>query len=593
MIPLCGNALCLNQQPGCRFIQFRKEKIMNKPRYRLLSFMIVLALSFGWYSHAVALTATGQAMLTSTTYYVSTSGNDNNSGSGNAPFKTFARAVSVLQAGDTLQVVPGTYGETLALSKSGTQDAPITVVGNGALLDMRGINPNGIVAGGDYIHISGFEITGAVDFGIHVTGRNVVVENNILHDNVIKNGVGTCGISTSWGSALKVRIGGENTTIRNNIVHDNCGEGIAVTRGVTALVENNTVYDNFSVNIYIDNSPFVTVQNNTSYCTGTHLRNGNRPTGIALGEEFYSGWGARLHDILISGNTISDCRTGIAAFESNVGGTLTNVAILNNYIPSGEHRSISLQTLTNQNVLVANNLIFNSIYVYQSTGVTLGNNTIGNVVPTATDQVIPTNTLVVPSQTPTSIPPSPTNTALPTLIPPTVTQTAVPSTVTATLEPGLPTFTATTVPASPTFTSTSTPPTATSVITNPAPADTVFDDKDARFFYSSGWRDTARKAAIGGSLKLTSLNGSFVTFPFRGQSFSVLYQSGRSFRDMDVYVDGILVGTIHQKDNRSAFQVRWDYHGQLSPGSHVLKLVFVTQNKSGKTNGSIDAVIVR
>jgi hypothetical protein len=58
-------------------------------------------------------------------------------------------------------------------------------------------------------------------------------------------------------------------------------------------------------------------------------------------------------------------------------------------------------------------------------------------------------------------------------------------------------------------------------------------------------------------------------------------------------VDGILVGTIHQKDNRSAFQVRWDYHGQLSPGSHVLKLVFVTQNKSGKTNGSIDAVIVR
>jgi hypothetical protein len=120
----------------------------------------------------------------------------------------------------------------------------------------------------------------------------------------------------------------------------------------------------------------VTIQNNVSYCTGTHLRDGKRPSGIAMGEESYPGWGAQLHDINISGNTISNCRYGISAYESNVGGTLKNVTISNNNIHSGTKRSISLQTLSNQNVLVANNIIFNSIYVLQSAGVTLKGNII-------------------------------------------------------------------------------------------------------------------------------------------------------------------------------------------------------------------------
>jgi len=62
---------------------------------------------------------------------------------------------------------------------------------------------------------------------------------------------------------------------------------------------------------------------------------------------------------------------------------------------------------------------------------------------------------------------------------------------------------------------------------------------------------------------------------------------------VEVYVDGVLVGTVDQRDSSSAFQLRWDYPGQLSYGNHTLKLVFVTSNKNNKTNGSIDAVIVR
>ena len=349
-----------------------------------MRFLIAFALTFGWYSQAAVLGSMNAVMAASNTYYVSPSGSDSNPGSSAAPFKTFAKAVSVLQAGDTLQVLKGTYYETLTLSKLGTENAPITVVGNNAILNMQGTNPRGIVAKGSHLHISGFEITRATEYGIYVDGNNIVVENNVLHDNVTKNGVGTCGQSTSWGSAVKVKDGTVNTTIRSNTVYDNCGEGITVTRGTTSLIENNTVHDNFSANIYVDNSPFVTVRNNTSYCTGTHLRDGKRPSGIAVGEESYAGWGAQLHDILISGNTITDCRTGISAYESNVGGTLTNVSILNNNIPSGEKRSISLQTLSNKNVLIANNHIFNSVYVLQPAGVTLNGNVIDGSTPAST-----------------------------------------------------------------------------------------------------------------------------------------------------------------------------------------------------------------
>lgn len=62
---------------------------------------------------------------------------------------------------------------------------------------------------------------------------------------------------------------------------------------------------------------------------------------------------------------------------------------------------------------------------------------------------------------------------------------------------------------------------------------------------------------------------------------------------MDVYVDDVLVGTITQKVDTRTYQLRWDYTGQLEPGTHTLKLIFVTTNTTSDTKSSLDAVIVR
>ena len=84
-----------------------------------------------------------------------------------------------------------------------------------------------------------------------------------------------------------------------------------------------------------------------------------------------------------------------------------------------------------------------------------------------------------------------------------------------------------------------------------------------------------------------------MTFAFKGQSFSVIYKGGTAFGKLDVYIDNILVGTIDEKTPASAFQQRWDYPGLLAPGTHTLKLVFVTTDASTKVFGSIDALIIR
>jgi hypothetical protein len=142
----------------------------------------------------------------------------------------------------------------------------------------------------------------------------------------------------------------------------------------------------------------------------------------------------------------------------------------------------------------------------------------------------------------------------------------------------------------PTITLTSEPP----VQPTSLPAlETIFDDKDGAFVYSAGWENVSKTRAYNGSYKQTNRKDASVTFNFTGQSFSILHKSGPEFGKMDVYVDGVLLGSVNERTAKSLFQQRWNYTGQLAPGSHTLQLVFSVSKKSNRINGSIDAVIVR
>src|SRR6476620_529775 len=95
-----------------------QEKTMNKTIYRIASLIMAFAILLGNHINAQAA---------GNVYYVSSTGNDANPGTSSAPFKTFAKANSVLTAGSTLNIYAGTYNEQLKISKSGTSSAWITV----------------------------------------------------------------------------------------------------------------------------------------------------------------------------------------------------------------------------------------------------------------------------------------------------------------------------------------------------------------------------------------------------------------------------------------------------------------------------------
>jgi hypothetical protein len=96
-------------------------------------------------------------------YYVATTGSDTNAGTQAAPFKTLSKASSVVAAGTTVHVAPGTYAGGLQTTKSGTATSRIRFVSdtkwgakiqgssNEFLWDVRG----------NYVDIEGFEFNGA------------------------------------------------------------------------------------------------------------------------------------------------------------------------------------------------------------------------------------------------------------------------------------------------------------------------------------------------------------------------------------------------------------------------------------------------
>lgn len=302
------------------------------------------------------------------THYVSINGSDSNAGTQSKPWRTIQKAANSAPVGAIIEVGAGNYGENVKISRDN-----LNFRTNGKVVTRS------ISISGNNINLSGFEVTGATGHGLNISGRNVIVENNIVHWNSLGNSTnGKCNSTSggSWQSGIKLSVGADNVVVRNNRSYNNCGEGIAVTRGVNSIVENNIVYDNFSVNIYIDNSRDIAIRNNTVSCSDLNMRDGKRAKGISLGAEYYQGWGNQRHNISVAQNTVADCEYGIVLGEPFDGGLTSNVSIDANTIPSGTYRSISILTTKNQNIVVRNNLIFNSLYVSHPSGVTLSNNQI-------------------------------------------------------------------------------------------------------------------------------------------------------------------------------------------------------------------------
>ncbi|MGE5249113.1 MAG: right-handed parallel beta-helix repeat-containing protein [Bacteroidota bacterium] len=369
---------------------------------RLTALLITLALLAGHYFAAGASPAWQPESL-GKIYYVSTTGNDSNPGTASAPFKSVARGVSVLGPGDTLILQPGIYyGQPLKVSQSGTSAALIKVSGPGAILDMQGQSTSGVTLTGSYIRVYGLNVRNSRNVCVDLRGDYLIVNRLSVHE-CWDNGINTGGnahirilnsrvfrtvlmnsgrtMSSGWDSGIKVRLS-RDVIIQGNRVFNNYGEGIA-TRGVYVVVRGNVVFNNFSANIYT-NSEFATIDRNFVYCTPNSgfERNGKPAAGIALAEEYYPGWGARLRYARVLNNIVAYCKNGVRynGPESGViGGGLKYSTIAYNTLYGTVEAPLGIEYASAQaGNLIADNIIWQAnnrlAYIENGTGLTFKHN---------------------------------------------------------------------------------------------------------------------------------------------------------------------------------------------------------------------------
>ncbi len=352
-------------------------------------------------------------------YFVSPTGNDNNSGIISQPFLTFEKASSLVKAGDTVFVRGGIYSSRQKIngSSDGTSSNPIvfinypnetpiidgsslTLSSNQALLSIvrwttkpemkfyevigmtiRYSNERGIY----FYKVNQLKIKQCLVHdietrGIGGYGKYVTIEDNEVYNAVLENINNAYGNNGGWAMGIsftydyQTNEGVIKSTIRNNYVHDCWGEGMAP--GSTSndmLIEGNTVVNCFSVGIYLNKCTNVTVRNNHVYNTDpTYYRFSQPANGIAMANETsFSSLAKPLDSIYIYNNILSHVRKGIS-FWHDLSNTSTqnsyhNVEIYYNVILNPTSKSVDFDLLPNGNVQPYNCILKNNIFYYGTT----------------------------------------------------------------------------------------------------------------------------------------------------------------------------------------------------------------------------------
>jgi parallel beta-helix repeat protein len=247
----------------------------------------------------VALVGVSQARAVTSTLFVDGSNpacSDAGSGTATQPFCTIHAAAAKVVAGQTVQVLAGTYPESVTVRSSGTSDAPITftTAAGAAVTVGSGQTDAFYMSGRSWVTINGFNVVNTTGYGIavnyssHITLSNNHVSysgqpvsgytkygirmNNVTDSVVSHNQTDhntNAGIGLVSGSTRNVVIG--NVTFQNAMGYTRAAAGIHLYDAPGNTVTENISHNNedSGINIY-PNSNNCTVTNNVTYNNGDH-----------------------------------------------------------------------------------------------------------------------------------------------------------------------------------------------------------------------------------------------------------------------------------------------------------------------------------
>ena len=311
--------------------------------------------------------------------YISPTGDDQNTGSEDQPWRTVQKAAETLNAGDTVYIRTGTYHEQVIPRNSGAAGQFITFAaypGEAVTLDGAGVDIpewNGLVyvIGREYIRISGLRVINA-ETNPHNPGilveesRHIVIEDNfVTHSSdsgiaawnsvdvtVARNEVDN-PCTAAWNESISIG-GTDQFQVIDNHVHDSIKEGICIKHGsVNGEVFGNHVHHTSGVGIYVD------------------------------------AWDTHTHDIRVYQNMVHDISGDGIALASESGGLLENISVFNNL--SYHNQYIGISTTINgpggpqgehpmKNIQIVNNTIYHNGWEVYGGGIVLDNPWAENVL---------------------------------------------------------------------------------------------------------------------------------------------------------------------------------------------------------------------
>lgn len=264
-------------------------------------------------------------------------------------------AVLQASANDIIQVAPGTYRESVTITK------PLNLIGanrQSVIINANG-RPNGIYvdgldnAGLANVTISGFTVENAQFEGILVTNASsVLIENNIITNNNKSLDVsgGTCpGIAAfetnegdDCGQGLHL-MGVDHSTVTGNTMQNNAG-GMLISDETGPnhdnLISNNTVIGNI-------------------YDCGITLASHTQAAPLTAPQGIYH--------IVVSGNTVmyngiaGPGGSGVGIFASSPGTSNQGNSVINNELIGNGHPGVSLHSHAPHQTLADNIIVGNHI----------------------------------------------------------------------------------------------------------------------------------------------------------------------------------------------------------------------------------------
>lgn len=339
--------------------------------------------------------------------FVSPQGNNTTgNGSKNKPFKTIAKALNTVKAGQTIWIREGTYTENIVFNKSGEEGNHITLrnyPNEVAKIDLTGKTTEAVIDfnSKSYINVIGLELcnlkqkTNSV-VGIFLQGgeKNCIIANCNIHNIEAK--------STSSGNAHGIRIVGiteepiENILIINNHIHDCvCGTSEALT--IESNVKNvdvikNTIHDNgnigidiagnfkensnpaldFAQNIYVAENEVYNCHSDNADCAGLYCdgasnvifarnKSYNNQVGLEIGseeqadkDEYYPHNNLAINN-LIYNNTVRE--VGLGGYSTSAGKTFNTFLWNNTIIHPATGTDVTISMEVGEGFSFANNII--------------------------------------------------------------------------------------------------------------------------------------------------------------------------------------------------------------------------------------------